>query len=47
MAAAGHHSIQKNNAYTNLKDEHVRQAFKIATEWQQEQGLEPIGHVSY
>jgi integrase len=47
MAAAGHHSIQQNNAYMNLKDEHLRQAFKMATEWQQDQGLEPIGHVSY
>jgi integrase len=47
MAAAGHHSIQQNNGYTNMKDGHLRQAFKMATEWQQQQGLEPIGHVSY
>jgi integrase len=47
MAAAGHHSIEQNNAYTNLKDEHIIRAFKMATEWQQEQRLDPASNASY
>jgi integrase len=31
MAASGHHSIQQNNAYVNMKDNHLRDAFKNYT----------------
>ena len=31
MAAADAHSIQQSNAYVNMKDEHLKQAFKSST----------------
>jgi integrase len=47
MAAAGHHSIQQNNDYTNMKDEHLKQAFKNSTPVIQEKPLEQASAVSY
>src|SRR5215467_6071161 len=31
MAAAGHHPIQQNQDYTNMKDAHLKQAFRNST----------------
>jgi integrase len=31
MAAAGHHLIEQNNDYVNMKDDHLRAAFKLFT----------------
>jgi hypothetical protein len=31
IAAAGHHSIEQNNDYVNMKDDHLKTAFKFVT----------------
>ncbi|MBI2531168.1 MAG: tyrosine-type recombinase/integrase [Deltaproteobacteria bacterium] len=46
MAAAGHHSIQQSNAYVNMKDEHLKAAFKSLTHIQ-ENALDAAQAVSY
>ncbi|MBI2228798.1 MAG: hypothetical protein HYU46_06810 [Deltaproteobacteria bacterium] len=46
MAAAGHHSIQQSNAYVNMKDEHLKAAFKSLTPIQ-ENALDAAQAVSY
>ena len=47
MAAAGHHSIQQNQDYTNMKDTHLKQAFRNSTPVIQDTGLETTRNVSY
>jgi integrase len=47
MAAAGHHSIQQNQDYTNMKDTHLKQAFRNSTPVIQDTGLETKRNVSY
>ena len=53
MAAAGHHSIPQNMAYTNLQPADVVNAFKMlpaekmATRWQHEPPLENASVASY
>jgi len=47
MAAAGHHSIPQNLAYTNLQLADVRNAFKLATQVEQAKLLENPSAVSY
>jgi integrase len=47
MAAAGHHSIQQSNDYVNMKDEHLKLAFKNYTPVIQEKPLETANVASY
>jgi hypothetical protein len=47
MAAAGHHSIPQNLAYTNLQPTDVKNAFKLATPVQQGSSLENASAASY
>jgi hypothetical protein len=47
MAAAGHHSIPQNLTYTNLQPDDVKNAFQMATGWQQELTLENASAASY
>jgi integrase len=47
MAAAGHHSIPQNLAYTNLQPDDVKNAFKLATQVQQGKALETASNASY
>ena len=47
MAAAGHHSIPQNLAYTNLQPTDVKSAFKLATPVQQGSSLENASAASY
>jgi integrase len=47
MAAAGHHSIPQNLAYTNLQPTDVKNAFKLATPVQQKSSLENASAASY
>jgi len=47
MAAAGHHSIQQSNAYVNMKDEHLRDAFKVSTQVIQGNAVDAAQAVSY
>ena len=47
MAAAGHHSIQQSNAYVNMKDEHLKQAFNCSTPVIQGNAVDAAQAVSY
>jgi len=47
MAAAGHHSIQQSNDYTNMKDEHLKQAFGNYTPVIQPKPLDAASDASY
>jgi integrase len=47
MAAAGHHSIPQNLAYTNLQPDDVKDAFKLATQVEQTKAVETKSNVSY
>jgi integrase len=47
MAAAGHHSIPQNLAYTNLQPDDVKDAFKLATQVEQANTVETKSNVSY
>ncbi|MBI3064754.1 MAG: tyrosine-type recombinase/integrase [Deltaproteobacteria bacterium] len=47
MAAAGHHSIQQSNAYVNMKDEHLKAAFKSSTPVIQGNALDVAQAASY
>lgn len=47
MAAAGHHSIAQNNDYTNLKDEHIKNAFQMFTPRLHEKPLDAAQSASY
>ena len=47
MAAAGHHPIQQSNAYVNMKDAHLKQAFKSSTPVIQGNALDVAQAVSY
>ncbi len=47
MAAAGHHSIPQNLAYTNLQPTDLKSAFKLATPVQQGSSLENASAASY
>ncbi|HZJ37751.1 MAG TPA: site-specific integrase, partial [Chthoniobacterales bacterium] len=47
MAAAGHHSIPQNLAYTNLQPNDITNAFKLATQVEQGNTVETKSNVSY
>lgn len=47
MAAAGHHSVPQNLAYTNLQPSDIRNAFKNATQVEQGSALENASAASY
>jgi integrase len=47
MAAAGHHSIPQNLAYTNLQPDDVKNAFRLATQVQQAKSVEKTSVASY
>jgi hypothetical protein len=47
MAAAGHHSIPQNLAYTNLEPSDIKNAFKNATQVEQGVAVENASAASY
>jgi integrase len=47
MAAAGHHSIPQNLAYTNVTPDDVKTAFKLATQVEQGSSVENASAASY
>ena len=47
MAAVGHHSIPQNLAYTNLQPDDVKNAFRLATQVEQEITVENQTAASY
>jgi integrase len=47
MAASGHHSIEMHDRYVNVKDHHLKEAFKFATTLQRGKPIDHAASVSY
>jgi len=47
MAASGHHTFEMHNRYVNVKEHHLKDAFKLATGWQYENPVDGGKSVSY
>ena len=47
MKVSGHKSLAMHYRYANLQEKHVKEAFKLATQWQHEKQLDGAKSVSY
>lgn len=47
MAAAGHHSIQQSNDYTNVKESHIKEAFSVVTTLLHGKPVDSVAVASY
>jgi integrase len=47
MAASGYHSVEMHDAYVNIKDSHIKDAFSVVTGLQHGRKLEAAANVSH